>query len=380
MKNKFIKFVAVLLLLSMLFAMTACGGDTPDAPADSDNEPVDSGSGDGEGESNGDEDSEPESQLSEKELRRLRTIEFITYNIAFYDSTGTYEKDFSGLPYEHTASDYTIAKRQERLKIFVDHYSPDVLALQEVNYIWWPYLITNEDSLLNKMGYEYTGNMSAYRQKDGEGNIDNELYNLLFWNPEKLELVKQGHFWITSNGRPLTGNADKSRMCTWAILRNKDTGFETLYASTHLVTGGSLEGKNEDLSLTQAKRLTETLNEAAEGRPIVVGGDFNATEGAPSYNHITGEGGLTDSKYKGKTRLNLTMTSYRSWGKNTNYASQGNPIDHVFYGGDLIIEKWMIMPDTVSVDGKVTTNQGKNFYDLSDHLGIYVKVREPDSK
>lgn len=361
--------------------MTACGGDTPDVPDDS-GDPQDSDSeNDGGNDSDSDSDSETESTLSEKELRRLRTIEYITYNIAFYDLThGGSAKDFDGGYEGQSGSDYAISKRQERLKIFVEHYSPDVLALQEVNYVWWPYLITNEDSLLNKMGYEYTGNVSAYRQKDGAGNINNELYNLLFWDPDKFELVEDGHFWLTRNGRWVSGNADKSRMCTWAILKNKDTGFETLYASTHFVTGGNLEGANEQLNKTMGEILTATLTEKAAGRPIVVGGDYNMNEESPSYEYITGEGGFTDAKYKGKTRLNITMTSFRSWGKNKSYASSGDPIDHIFFKGDLIIEKWQIMPDTVSADGKVTTNTGGKNYDISDHLGVYAKIREPEAK
>jgi endonuclease/exonuclease/phosphatase family metal-dependent hydrolase len=231
------------------------------------------------------------------------------------------------------------------------------------------------------MGYEYTGNVSAYRQQDGKGNIDNELYNLLFWDPDKFELVEDGHFWLTRNGRWVAGSADKSRMCTWAILRNKDTGFETLYASTHFVTGGNLEGANEQLNKTMGEILTATLTEKAAGRPIVVGGDYNMNEESPSYEYITGEGGFTDAKYKGKTRLNITMTSFRSWGKNKSYASSGNPIDHIFFKGDLVIEKWQIMPDTVNdTTGKVTTNTGGSNYDISDHLGVYVKIREPEAK
>ena len=375
MKNKLIKLLAIGLLLAMLFTMFGCdGGETPDEPSDSSD--VQQGENDSDSES--DSESETEQQLSEKELRRLRTIEYISYNIAFYDLThGGSAKDFEGGYEGQSGSDYAIPKRQERLKIFVEHYSPDVLALQEVNHVWWPYLITNEDSLLNKMGYEYTGNMSAFRQKNGRGSIDNDLYNLLFWNPEKFDLVEEGHFWVTPNGSAIMGDADKSRMCTWAILKNKDTGFETLFASTHFVTGGSLEGKNENLSLAQAKRLTTILNEKAEGRPIVVGGDFNASETAPSYEHITGAGGFKDTKYNGKTRLNIAMTSFRSWGKNKSYASSGNPIDHVFYSGDLVIDKWMIMPDTVHENGTVSTNTGGKNYDISDHLGVYVKVREP---
>jgi endonuclease/exonuclease/phosphatase family metal-dependent hydrolase len=384
MKKNFLRILCLVLVFAMLFAFAGCNKDeTPDTPPPSDT--TENGDNGGEGGSEGEggeelppEEPDPFEGLGKKEVQALHMVNFITFNIAFYDA------DDSQLDVQYkgqTASDYTIAKRQQRVKTLVEHYAPDVLALQEVNYKWWPYLITQEDSLLNRNNYEFCGNKSGYGSKDGRGAAPTELYNLLFWNTEKFEAVETGHFYLTKTGRSSgTHNANLARMCTWAILKNKITGNETLYASTHLCTTGdeSLAGTN----LMEAKYLIQHLTEAAGGRPIVVGGDFNMQENGGyadgTFKYITGEGGFTDTKRKAKTKLNVLMASYRFWGGTSNWGSSGAQIDHIFYQGDLQPIKWMVLPDTIKPDGTIqtgTTNVGKN-YDISDHLPIYLEIRE----
>ena len=112
----------------------------------------------------------------------------ITYNIAYYEATA---ENMTVYYNGHTLADYTIERRAERLDSFVEYYAPDVLALQEVNRLWWPYLISNKDSLVNDHGYRWAGNLSATGRKDGIGAKDNDLYNLLLWNPEKYEEAGQ---------------------------------------------------------------------------------------------------------------------------------------------------------------------------------------------
>ena len=373
MKKNFLRILCLVLTLAMLFAFAGCNkNDIPDEPTPPDN----TGEGDGEGNVDGGEELPPEEVdpfegLSKKEVQQLFLVDYITFNIAYYD----YNDSQMDIYYDdQSASDYSIAKRQQRVKALVEHYSPDVLALQEVNYIWWPYLITNEDSLLNQNNYEFCGNRSAFGSKDGKGGSPTELYNLLFWNTEKFEMIEYGHFYLTESGRKTGGNnADNSRMCTWAILKNKTTGNETLYASTHLKT--TPDDSAASANKRQAEYLVKHLTEAAGGRPIIVGGDYNMREegdSAKTYKYITGEGGFLDTKKKSKSKLNVMMGTYRSWGKATNWSSNSAQIDHIFYQGELQPMKWQVLPDTVKADGTLqtgTTGVGKNF-DISDHLPI----------
>ena len=152
MKKNFLRILCLVLIFTMLFASVSCNKEeTPDTTPDT-TEGGDNGGGSEGGEELPPEEEDPFAGLSKKEVQLLFQVEFITFNIAYYDADDSqldvyYDKQ--------TASDYTIAKRQQRVKTLIEYYSPDVFALQEVNYKWWPYLITQEDSLLNSNTYEF---------------------------------------------------------------------------------------------------------------------------------------------------------------------------------------------------------------------------------
>ena len=70
-----------------------------------------------------------------------------------------------------------------------------------------------------------------------------------------------------------------------ATLKSKKTGQEVVFATTHL------KARNGTLMPTlrneQGKDLMEYLNVQAQGRPLVVTGDFNAEPGEPVYQTMT---------------------------------------------------------------------------------------------
>ena len=383
--------IKTILLLSGTFLFASCNSDV-DTPApdntDTDNTenvtPPDNTGEDedntGDGTDNGgnqdsenvegdtaEPDEEPLPVVTEEDLY----VEMIAYNIAYYEATA----DNMTVYYDgQTISDYTIAKRAERLKAFVEYFTPDVLALQEVNWKWWPTIIKDENSIINTYGYDWAGNQSAYRNSNGFKSSDDDLYNLLLWNTEKYEKIKSGVFRISATGQ----GANKSRMCTYAILKNRATGTEILFASTHLCTRGN--DATKALNLEMAGTLAEKLKSLADGRMIVVGGDFNADTPSPTYKFMTGEGGFSDTRTTAVKRYNQNLNSARVWGKDKNWNNgKRTPIDHIFYlGSSAIAEEWTVLTETYDKDNNVTTDMsmiGKNF-DLSDHQGIYVKFKE----
>ena len=367
------KFLSLLisfsLLLSLCTALAACNGKDPDTEQQENNGESEVPNGPDTNIADTPTDSE---SGSDAETISDPAIEFITYNIAFYEATKTYMTVY----YEgQTLEDYTIAKRALRLNSFVEHYMPDVLALQEVNWRWWPYIIKNEDSIINTFGYEWEGNQGALRTQDGKGTSDLSLYNLLLWNPEKFEKIDGGVIRINNRER-LYGDGNKDRMCTWAILKNKTTGVETLFASTHLCTRG--DDSLKDLNLSQAKVLTEKLIALAEGRTIIVGGDFNASQSSSTYKHITTQAGFSDAHETAKINRAPLMASTRFWGENTKWKN-GNPIDHIFYFGDTYTaEKYAVLYDTFDENNVISQDMSKvgKYYDLSDHLGVFTRFIE----
>ena len=299
-------------------------------------------------------------------------VEMITYNIAYYDA------DSTSMEIHHenqSASDYTVELRAQRLDALVKELAPDILALQEVNSTWWPYLISGENSIVNTYGYGWSGNLSTTGEKDGGGKKINDLYNLLLWNKEKFEEIESGVFRLA----PKQGNdTNKNRLCAYAILKNRETGTETLYASCHFCTRPDAEMR--ELSLTQAKTLTSTLTSLAKGRTIVVGGDFNAKMDTPTYKHITETAEFFDTRETAYKKTNLDLNSARIWGKvQTWFDGKETPIDHIFYLGNTIVaDEWQVLTDTYTMQGNVTFDRDKIGinYDLSDHMAIYVKFRD----
>ena len=300
-------------------------------------------------------------------------MNMVTYNVAFYEAAeNTMSVHYEG----QSLADYTLEKRAVRLKSFVAHYMPDVLALQEVNWRWWSHIVTGEDSIVNRLGYDWAGNLSTFGNGDGVNvGKDHDIYNLLLWKKDVYEASDRGVFRLNDR---LYSNADQDRMCTYAILKNRETGTEILYASAHLCTHTN-ESMNA-LSLSQARTLTDTLERLAKGRTIVVGGDFNSYYTADCYRHITSVAGFLDSRVTAAVNHTPSMCSARVWGREQNWNNgRSTPIDYIFYKGDRVTaEEWTVLTDTYDGEGRVSTDMekiGVN-YDLSDHQGVSATFRE----
>lgn len=379
------KIISLLLSIAMLLSMgailTACNDDTTPVDgqgSENNSDATDDTLTNDEGTPSEDEN-KGDSNGSEENTEELYpnpdpTVEFITYNVAYYQATASNMTVY----YENqTLADYSTAERAPRLYSLVEHYKPDVLALQEVNRLWWPYIVSNEDSIINAFGYEWEGNLGCFRSKNGKGTQDIELYNLLLWDPEKFERIDSG---ITRFNPNIAGNANKDRMVTWAILKNKTTGVESLFASTHLCTQGNDELKK--LNVTQAETLATVLKKFAGNRAIIVGGDFNASETSKAYKQMISSS-FKDTRYEAAENLTPSMGSTRFWGKNDDWKVK-LPIDHIFYFGSTkyTVDTYSILYDTFDKDDVISRDVslvGIN-YDLSDHLGVYAKLVEKGTK
>lgn len=303
-------------------------------------------------------------------------ISLISYNIAYYDASvsTSMQVRYNG----QTADDYTIKKRAARLNALVEHYSPDIICLQEVNNLWWKPLVVNSSSLV-AAGYAYVGNCSAFGNSDGKGTPPNELYNLIFYKPEVLELTDSGMFWLSSSPDmpAVSKNANLDRICTWARLRELSSGKELFVASTHLCTTGTAElGKT---NTTEAKYLLENTAKLAGELPVIIAGDFNMSESsanaADTYKYIIGEG-YSDAQNSAKSSFKAGTVI--SWGAALDNWQSRAAIDHIFYkGGELTFTKYTVLYDTFDKDNKICTyisGVGAN-YDISDHFGMYAKIR-----
>ena len=299
-------------------------------------------------------------------------VDMITYNIAYYEAFTKYLVLYHK---NQEMSSYTVKLRAERLHSLVELLVPDIFAIQEVGSTWWPYLITDENSLVNKHGYGWSGNLSTLGQTDGNVLRYNDLYNLLLWRKDRFDEIESGVFRLSPM---VETDMNNNRLCTYAILKSKETGIETLYASCHLCVRPTPEA--QELSVNQAKTLTETLVALAKGRTVVVGGDFNANSQTPAYKQVTETAKFLDTRETANKKYNLNMCTARCWGREQNWNNgKGSPIDHIFYYGNTVVaDEWRVLTDTYSLDGKISLDPamvGIN-YDLSDHMAVHVRFKE----
>ena len=233
------------------------------------------------------------------------------------------------------------ALRAEMLRDLLDDRQPDSIGMQEVtvNWIKWMDSVSFNDS--------YAG--------VGEGRTPGGEASSIYYRKDKFELVATGTFWLSETpdvvGSALP-NANYPRICTWAHLRDKVTGFEYIHVNTHLDHNGnnsSSDGKS--IRTNQIRIMLEYLQKLPDV-PMVLTGDFNqaktTSEGVnyAMFKNILGEStftATTGEKITGnfaEARADAAETvSPDQWASMTKYWDEGGssynpakkPIDYVFY-------------------------------------------------
>ena len=233
------------------------------------------------------------------------------------------------------------ALRAEMFRDLLDDRQPDSIGMQEVtvNWIKWMDSVSFNDS--------YAG--------VGEGRTPGGEASSIYYRKDKFELVASGTFWLSETpdvvGSSLP-NANYPRICTWAHLRDKVTGFEYIHVNTHLDHNGnnsSSDGKS--IRTNQIRIMLEYLQKLPDV-PMVLTGDFNQAKTTSEdvnyamFKNILGESTFTAStgeKITGnfaEARADAAWTvSPDQWASMTKYWDEGSssynpakkPIDYVFY-------------------------------------------------
>lgn len=298
-------------------------------------------------------------------------VKVLALNVAYYDGDHTDDQHLVKLNYANqTLADYTFAERADRLRSLLKHYVPDVFFLNEFNFAWWKEVISDEDAILKELNqYTFVESRSTGSSKNGEGSKHLDLYNMVFFDQQKFELLDSGSF-VTC--QTWGGWYDH---CTWAKLRHKESGQEAVYAAIHVQTVP--DNKRAVLSLQAASKAVTTLSEVAAGLPIILGGDFNTTDttrGHYTYEYMVNQAGFKDSRFAAP-QTDASGTA-RIWG--TSLKNNGNRIDYIFVNGASVKEyevaSGSFLKDDTYVE-KVTEAELKpggecKYYDISDHLPV----------
>lgn len=183
---------------------------------------------------------------------------------------------------------------------------PDSFGLQEANEGWVKRIAEAMPE------YAYVG---IGRDLGGGGEA-----SPVFYKKDKFELIDSGTFWLSKTpNRPSRGwDAMFNRICTYAVLRDKSTGFVYAHFNAHFDHLGVIA------RLESVAVVSEKISRICNTFPVVFTGDLNDAEGGDMYNRVL-ETGLKDTKYIAETADNKgTFHGY------SELAKKEKPIDFIF--------------------------------------------------
>ena len=205
---------------------------------------------------------------------------------------------------------YSQESRKDAICTLINKYSPDSLGVQEADINWVGRLTATLTDYAN---------VGTYRD---DGISEGESNNI-FYKKDKYDLVDSGDFWLSETPEVPSKDWDSAcyRICTYAVLKDKETGFVYAHFNTHFDHVSDV-AQAESVALVSAK-----IAEIAPDIPVVLTGDFNFNETVEHYENVL-SCGLQNTKYLAEDYdLGATYNGYKF------IRFSINPIDHVFVNG-----------------------------------------------
>lgn len=234
--------------------------------------------------------------------------------------------------------DKSMMSRKDAAAQTIAEYLPDSFGVQEATPAWIRWL----SILLPEYGYVGVG------RDDGENKGE---FSAVFYLKDKYRVSDSGTFWISPTPDvPSRGyDAMFKRVCTWAVLEDRQTGLKYAHINAHFDHIGFF-ARAKGIEMVQAK--------AAEfDFPVAVTGDFNFNEGGHFYRKLT-SGILLDTKHHAPSTM--------SGGTFHNFnfpAKEHRVIDYVLVNDGFTPLVYRIV--TEGIDGKP----------VSDHYPVYADLR-----
>jgi len=239
--------------------------------------------------------------------------------------------------------EYRWDRRRARSVQLLQDWSPDLLGLQE------PLHSQLEQIAEALPAYTVLGVGREDGREAGE-------FCPILYRTARFDLKEGGTFWLS--GTPsIPGSADWGnripRICTWACLRDRETGVDLSLYNVHL------DHESQPAREKGAQLLLDTLRQRAIGSPVIVTGDFNAEPGNAAVRRLQ----AADSPVP-ISALNLTSPPGTFHGF-TGLAS-GGPIDYIF-----LSPEWQVLEASVLVGDGATPFP-------SDHFPVAATLRLGD--
>lgn len=205
------------------------------------------------------------------------------------------------------------------------------------------------EEMKENLGFPYIGVGRDKGKTEGE-------FSAVFFNPDKLELLEEGTFWLSETpDSPSKGwDAALNRVCTWGKFRTKKGKKQFYVFNIHYDHIGQ-KAREESSKLVLEK--IKTINK--KGLPLIFMGDFNVTPDNPAYLTVIENSTMKDSRLISKTPSIGNQGTFNAY--NWEKLPEGI-IDHIFVSPQI----------TVLRHGILTDNYGMKY--PSDHFPVMAEI------
>lgn len=222
-------------------------------------------------------------------------------------------QDMTIMSYNVKISGDSIRSPENRVSYITDtvlEKMPDSLGFQETDKAWVERLAAGLTDY-------------AYIAKYRDDGISEGEASAIFYLKDKYELVDSGFFWLseTPDTASMGWDAACNRITSYAILKDKSTGFTYAHFNTHLDHVGNV-AQAESIAL-----ISSYIAEIAPDMPVVLTGDFNLSEGSYNYETVL-KTGLKDSKY-----MAAEYDDHATYHGYHVIITDNKPIDYIFVNG-----------------------------------------------
>ena len=192
----------------------------------------------------------------------------------------------------------------------IEKHSPDSFGVQEAEK-WW-----TDSFEVTLTQYARVGTFRDDGKTLGESCS-------IFYLKDKYELVDSGDYWLSETPDIPSKGWDSAcpRIVTYAILKDKATGFVYAHFNTHLDHVG------EQAQTNSVPLLATIIADIAPDIPVVLTGDFNVIEGSEIYANLVACG-LKDTKY-----LAAEYDDCATYHDFNPFVLNTKPIDYIFVNG-----------------------------------------------
>lgn len=276
--------------------------------------------------------------------------------------------------------------RGAHLMEVIKKYAPDSVSFNEATNDWMNYLRVE----MKKLGYEGVGvgrdNGETGNHLTGSGNE----HSPVFYRADKFDLLDSDTFWLSTTPDKkgsVSWNSACKRVCSYAVLKDKESGGVYAHFGTHLDHVSIPAQYNGVMVIeTYINSVLEKFGDIG----IALSGDFNCVRfdnSNPSYvpttyNTVTS---FMDDSRDLATQKGIDSSSWSGFQSPTDWEkghvsmddkpavdTTSSPIDYIFLQkGTAIVSYYTIVNDVFTFDYK-----GKTWYNhpISDHYGVFCEA------